>query len=69
MEMMTFFCEREQGCEAINFSFIFLIPKVLGAKEVGDFRHIGLINGVMKIVTKVLTNRLKTVVGKLLTEE
>nr|GEV47131.1 hypothetical protein [Tanacetum cinerariifolium] len=44
-----------RGC---NSSFIALIPKVMDAKFVTDFRPISLIGSVYKVVTKILANRL-----------
>ncbi|GJQ91492.1 RNA-directed DNA polymerase, eukaryota [Tanacetum coccineum] len=42
-----------KGC---NASFIALIPKVLDAKFVSDFRPISLIGSVYKMITKILAN-------------
>ncbi|GJV24668.1 RNA-directed DNA polymerase, eukaryota [Tanacetum coccineum] len=44
-----------KGC---NSSFIALIPKIMDAKLVTDFRPISLIGCVYKVVTKILANRL-----------
>ncbi|GJY20383.1 RNA-directed DNA polymerase, eukaryota [Tanacetum coccineum] len=46
------------GC---NSSFIALIPKTLNPKSVGEYRPISLIGSIYKIVTKILANRLSTV--------
>jgi hypothetical protein len=43
--------------EAINNSFITLIPKVHKPTSVNDFRPISLLSGVIKISTKFLANR------------
>nr|GEV14628.1 RNA-directed DNA polymerase, eukaryota [Tanacetum cinerariifolium] len=48
-----------------NSSFIALIPKVTDAKIVTDFRPISLIRCVYKVVTKILANRLATVISDL----
>ena len=45
--------------EAINNSFITLIPKVHNPTSVNDFRPISLLSGVIKIITKLLANRLQ----------
>ncbi|KAL4573633.1 hypothetical protein LXL04_020447 [Taraxacum kok-saghyz] len=50
------------GC---NPSFIALIPKVPDAKFVKDFRPISLIDCQYKIIAKILANRLKMVIGDL----
>ncbi|GJQ99376.1 RNA-directed DNA polymerase, eukaryota [Tanacetum coccineum] len=51
-----------RGC---NSSFIALIPKVTDAKFVTDFRPISLIGSVYKVITKILANRLSTVISDL----
>ena len=41
-----------------------LIPKKEGASDVQDFRSISLVGNFYKIIAKVLENRLKRVMGK-----
>ena len=48
-----------------NASFIALVPKKKGAIELKDFRPISLIGSVYKILAKVLSERLKKVIGNL----
>nr|GFB88417.1 RNA-directed DNA polymerase, eukaryota [Tanacetum cinerariifolium] len=48
-----------------NASFIALIPKVLDAKFVNDFRPLSLIGSVYKVITKVLATRLAGVISNL----
>ena len=64
--MQVFHQFHEHGTfeKSINATFIALIPKKPGAMEMKDFRPISLISGVYKIVAKVLANRLKVIVGK-----
>lgn len=45
----------------LDYSYICLIPKKEGAKTANDFRPISLINGVQKIISKALVNRLEGV--------
>lgn len=44
--------------------FLVLIPKKGGVEYLRDFRPISLLGGLHKLLTKVLANRLKKVVGK-----
>ncbi|KAJ0511624.1 putative RNA-directed DNA polymerase [Helianthus annuus] len=50
-------------------SFIALIPKVKDPSSPSSFRPISLIGVVNKAISKVLVNRLKKVIGKLISEE
>ncbi|GKC94321.1 RNA-directed DNA polymerase, eukaryota [Tanacetum coccineum] len=50
-----------------NASFIALIPKMLDAKVVKDYRPISLIGSMYKIISKILANRL-VVLGDLINE-
>ncbi|GJS03117.1 putative RNA-directed DNA polymerase, eukaryota, reverse transcriptase zinc-binding domain protein [Tanacetum coccineum] len=54
-----------KGC---NASFIALIPKVLDAKFVSDFRPISLIGSVYKMITKILANRLALVISDIVSD-
>ena len=42
-----------------------LIPKKVGANDLRDFRPISLVTGVYKLIAKVLAERLKKVIDKL----
>ncbi|GJV36977.1 RNA-directed DNA polymerase, eukaryota [Tanacetum coccineum] len=55
-----------KGC---NSSFIALIPKVLGANKLNEFRSISLIGCQYKIIGKILANRLSLVIGDIVTQE
>jgi len=51
--------------KSFNSTYVALIPKKMGAKELTHFRPISLISSVYKIISKVLTDRLKNVIHKL----
>ncbi|KAJ0519996.1 putative RNA-directed DNA polymerase [Helianthus annuus] len=50
-------------------SFIALIPKLKDPLRPSDFRPISLIGSINKVISKVLVNRLKRVIGKVISEE
>jgi hypothetical protein len=53
---------------SLNSTFISLIPKVPGASEMKDFRPISLVGSLYKIIAKVLANRLKGVLDKVISK-
>ncbi|GKB80793.1 RNA-directed DNA polymerase, eukaryota [Tanacetum coccineum] len=57
--------EIPNGC---NSNFIALIPKILDANMVKDFRPISLTGSLYKIIAKILANRLVGVLGDLVNE-
>jgi hypothetical protein len=52
--------------QAINNSFITLIPKVNNPTNVNDFRPISLMNCVLKIITKLMANGVQSVITTLI---
>ena len=54
--------------KSLNATFIALILKKNDASNIRDFRPISLLGSVYKILTKVLSNRLKVVLDKLISE-
>lgn len=49
-----------------NSSFICLIPKVKEPVQIKDYTPISLINCSLKMLSKILTNRLSKVIGKII---
>ena len=60
------FFEGEVCLQSINGSHIASIPKLDGAKKPSDFRPISLLNTSMKIITKLLANRLQSVIQRII---
>lgn len=54
--------------KSLNATFITLIPKKSGPIEVKDFHPVNLVSGLYKILFKVLANRLKVVVGSIISK-
>lgn len=59
------FHDHEVFKKSFNATFVTLTPKKVGAVELNDFRPIGLIGSVYKITTKLLAERLKKVIHRL----
>jgi hypothetical protein len=59
------FYEEKISLESINSTFITLIPKFDNPTTANDFRPISLLNSVLKIITKLLANRLQKIILKL----
>jgi hypothetical protein len=70
-DLMVVFAEfhaRGKFVKSINSTFISLIPKVHGAKEIKDFCPISLVGGIYKIIAKVLANRMREVMDKIISK-
>jgi hypothetical protein len=65
MAVFAEFHRRRQLVKSLNATFISLILKKADAVEMKDFRPISLVRGVYKIVSQVLANRMRTVLGKI----
>ncbi|WMV25589.1 hypothetical protein MTR67_018974 [Solanum verrucosum] len=55
--------------KSFNATFIALIPKKKRAKELRDFKPISMIGSIYKLFSKVLTDRLKKVMAKLIVSQ
>ena len=66
-EVMGFlkeFHEHDRFVRSLNSTFLVLILKKAGAKDLRDFIPISLVGGLYKLLAKMLANRFKKVVGK-----
>ena len=59
------FHEEKLNLESINMGYITLIPKVGSPETVNEYRPITLLNSCLKLITKVLANRLQKVILKI----
>ena len=53
---------------SLNSTFLLLIPKKEGTEDLSDFRPISLVGSVYKLLAKVLANRLKSVMGEVISD-
>ena len=68
---MAFFDHFHRSSEferLLNASFLSLIPKKNNALNIKDFRPISLVDSVYKLLSKVLANKLRRVLDKLISE-
>jgi len=68
MNFITDFHRNGKLTKGINSTFIVLIPKVNSPEHLNDFRPISLVGSLYKILSKVLANRLRMVMGSLIAE-
>ena len=66
INMFNDFYGRNLQLGRFNFANVILLHKKVGANTLGDFRPISLINGSLKIISKVLANRLSKVMNNLI---
>lgn len=60
------FCNSSICLRGLNSSYITLIPKKEGPSTTSDYRPISLLNTSLKLLTKVLANRLQKVIKRLI---
>ena len=69
LELFKEFHDQNTFLKSINNTFLVLIPKKGGAEDFGDFRPISLLGGLYKLVAKVLANRLKKIIDKVVSHD
>ena len=62
------FHERCRFVKSLNATFLVLFPKKGGIEDLKDFRPISLVGSLYKLLAKVLANRIKKVMGKVILE-
>ena len=65
MGLFRDFHDHGSFVRSLNSIFMVLIPKQGGVEDLKDFRPISLIGSIYKLIAKVLANRLKKVLNKL----
>ena len=62
------FHERGRFVKSLNATFLVLVPKKGGVEDLKDFRPISLVGNLYKLLANVLANRIKKVMGKVISE-
>ena len=68
LELFKEFYDQRSFAKSLNTTFLVLIPKKGGVEDLGDFQPISLLESLYKLLAKVMTNRLKKVLGKVVSE-
>lgn len=63
MRFMVEFHRNGKLSKGVNSTFIALIPKVVSPQRLNDFRPISLVGSMYKFLAKVLANRLRAIMG------
>jgi hypothetical protein len=68
MGVLLYFHARGKFETSLNATFISLIPKKPRALDLKDYRPINLVGGVYKIIAKVLANRMRKIMAKIISK-
>ncbi|KAJ0520598.1 putative RNA-directed DNA polymerase [Helianthus annuus] len=68
VKLVDYFSEHGIINKGAGSSFITLIPKVKDPSGLGDYRPINLIGVISKVISKLLANRLRTVINSLISD-
>ena len=68
MAAVKWFWQKGEFSKGCNASFVTLIPKVDDPLGLGDYRPISLIGSYYKIISKLLAERVKKVIGNVIGE-
>ena len=68
IKVVQYYFRNRRLLREINMTYIILIPKIKAPKGVAQFRPISLCNFAYKAISKVIVNRLKPLLGELITE-
>ena len=66
MDFFKEFYEKKKFVRSLNATFLVLIPKKGNVEDIKDYRPISLIGGLYKILAKVLANKLRRVLDKVI---
>ena len=66
MGLFKEFYEHKKFVRNLNTTFLVFVPKKGNAKDLKDFKPITLVGGLYKLLAKVLANRIKRVIGKVI---
>ena len=69
LDMFKEFHEQNSFIKSLYNTFLVLLSKKGGAEDLGDYRPISLLGGLYKLLAKVLANRLKKVIGKVVSSD
>jgi hypothetical protein len=68
MRFISEFHRNGRLTKGLNATFIALIPKVDSPQQMNDFRPISLVSSLYKFLAKVLANRVRFVMGSVISE-